>query len=68
MTGLGPLMQNGAMTVELKQLSSAGAGSSVRDTLGRPLHDLRISLLDRCNFRCPYCMPESEFHPDFQFL
>ena len=40
----------------------------VRDALNRPLHDLRISLLDRCNFRCPYCMPESEFHEDYQFL
>jgi len=39
-----------------------------RDALERPLHDLRISLLDRCNFRCPYCMPETEFHADFQFL
>lgn len=39
-----------------------------RDARGRPLHDLRISLLDRCNFRCPYCMPEDEYHPDFQFL
>lgn len=39
-----------------------------KDALGRPLHDLRISLLDRCNFRCPYCMPETEFHADFQFL
>ena len=38
------------------------------DALGRPLHDLRISLLDRCNFRCPYCMPETEFHADYQFL
>ena len=44
--------------------SSAG----IRDALKRPLHDLRISLLDRCNFRCPYCMPETEFHADFQFL
>jgi cyclic pyranopterin phosphate synthase len=40
----------------------------LRDTRGRPLHDLRISLLDRCNFRCPYCMPEDEFHADYQFL
>jgi cyclic pyranopterin phosphate synthase len=40
----------------------------VSDALKRPLHDLRISLLDRCNFRCPYCMPESEFHDDYQFL
>ncbi|MDZ7643189.1 MAG: GTP 3',8-cyclase MoaA [Woeseiaceae bacterium] len=39
-----------------------------RDRLGRPLHDLRISLLDRCNFRCPYCMPESTYHADFEFL
>ena len=42
--------------------------TGLRDALGRPLHDLRISLLDRCNFRCPYCMPETEFHADFQFL
>jgi cyclic pyranopterin phosphate synthase len=42
--------------------------SGIRDALERPLHDLRISLLDRCNFRCPYCMPETEFHADFQFL
>ena len=39
-----------------------------RDALDRPLHDLRISLLDRCNFRCPYCMPETEFHEDYEFL
>lgn len=39
-----------------------------RDTLGRPLRDLRISLLDQCNFRCPYCMPEAEYHADYQFL
>lgn len=39
-----------------------------RDTMGRPLRDLRISVLDRCNFRCPYCMPEAKFHADYQFL
>ena len=44
------------------------ASTGIRDALKRPLHDLRISLLDRCNFRCPYCMPETEFHADFQFL
>jgi cyclic pyranopterin phosphate synthase len=38
------------------------------DALERPMHDLRISLLDRCNFRCPYCMPESKFHEDYEFL
>ncbi len=40
----------------------------VRDALDRPMHDLRISLLDRCNFRCPYCMPETEFNADYEFL
>ena len=40
----------------------------VRDALRRPLHDLRISVLDQCNFRCPYCMPEDEFHEDYEFL
>jgi cyclic pyranopterin phosphate synthase len=38
------------------------------DRLGRPLHDLRISVMDRCNFRCPYCMPEDQYHPRFQFM
>src|SRR5215471_21622072 len=39
-----------------------------RDTLGRPLHDLRISVMDRCNFRCPYCMPKEQFHEHYKFL
>jgi cyclic pyranopterin phosphate synthase len=38
------------------------------DQLGRPLHDLRISVMDRCNFRCPYCMPESTYGEHFTFL
>ncbi len=38
------------------------------DTLNRPLRDLRISVTDRCNFRCVYCMPSQVFGPDFQFL
>jgi len=38
------------------------------DALGRPMHDLRISLLDRCNFRCPYCMPATQFHEYYEFL
>jgi cyclic pyranopterin phosphate synthase len=38
------------------------------DTLGRPLRDLRISVTDRCNFRCVYCMPKEIFGKDFQFL
>jgi cyclic pyranopterin phosphate synthase len=38
------------------------------DTLGRPLRDLRISVTDRCNFRCVYCMPKEIFGRDFEFL
>ncbi|AZB43123.1 GTP 3',8-cyclase MoaA [Bacillus sp. FJAT-42376] len=38
------------------------------DTLQRPLRDLRISVTDRCNFRCRYCMPEEIFGPDYSFL
>jgi GTP 3',8-cyclase len=38
------------------------------DTFKRPLRDLRISVTDRCNFRCVYCMPKEVFGKDFQFL
>lgn len=38
------------------------------DRLGRPLHDLRISVTDRCNFRCSYCMPKEVFDKDYAFL
>ncbi|RQW75764.1 GTP 3',8-cyclase MoaA [Lysinibacillus composti] len=42
--------------------------SNLQDQLHRPLRDLRISVTDRCNFRCQYCMPEELFGPDFAFL
>ena len=51
------------MTPEIRPQSDA-----VEDLLGRPLHDLRISVTDRCNFRCTYCMPKEIFGPDFAFL
>ena len=41
---------------------------SVLDTFGRPLRDLRISVTDRCNFRCVYCMPKEVFGRDYRFL
>jgi cyclic pyranopterin phosphate synthase len=41
---------------------------AVTDTLHRPLRDLRISVTDRCNFRCTYCMPKDVFGRDYQFL
>ncbi len=40
----------------------------LRDTRGRPLRDLRISVTDRCNMRCRYCMPREVFGSDFAFL
>jgi len=38
------------------------------DTLGRPVRDLRISVTDRCNFRCTYCMPKTVFGQDYRFM
>ena len=38
------------------------------DQLGRPLRDLRVSVTDRCNFRCTYCMPREVYGRDFHFL
>ena len=43
-------------------------GPGVRDARGRALRDLRVSVTDRCNFRCPYCMPRELFGPDHVFL
>jgi cyclic pyranopterin phosphate synthase len=40
----------------------------VKDSLGRPLRDLRVSITDRCNFRCVYCMPKEVFGRDYPFL
>jgi len=44
------------------------APRATRDALGRPLHDLRLSVTDRCNFRCPYCMPKERFDAHYRFL
>ena len=46
----------------------AASNSAISDRLGRPLRDLRISVTDRCNFRCVYCMPKEKFGADHQFL
>lgn len=52
----------------LPQAPSLGLGITPLDTLGRPLKDLRISVTDRCNFRCGYCMPRTAFGSDHPFL
>lgn len=44
------------------------ADAPLSDTRGRPLHDLRVSVTDRCNFRCVYCMPQEVFGRDYAFM
>ncbi|MCL4542056.1 MAG: GTP 3',8-cyclase MoaA [Chloroflexi bacterium] len=58
------------MTIPVVAASSVGRNERqpVIDTLRRPLHDLRISLTDRCNFRCVYCMPRKIFGAGYHFL
>ncbi|TFH36583.1 MAG: radical SAM protein, partial [Anaerolineales bacterium] len=51
----------GAKLMEMNQLP-------ILDTRGRPLRDLRVSVTDRCNFRCSYCMPKELFGSDHAFL
>src|SRR5215218_4611682 len=46
----------------------APLGTSLADRIGRGLRDLRISVTDRCNFRCVYCMPREVFDADYPFL
>jgi cyclic pyranopterin phosphate synthase len=53
------------MSDKVKQWQATG---EVRDTLGRVLRDLRISVIDRCNYRCPYCMPADIYGENFEWL
>lgn len=53
---------------ELHAITEIAAEAPPLDQRGRPMHDLRISVMDRCNFRCPYCMPESTYGEHFTFL
>lgn len=50
------------------RLDQVGSGNALVDALGRPLRDLRISVTDRCNLRCTYCMPKEIFGKNFVFL
>src|SRR3972149_8570009 len=58
----------GRHTKPLPHVGSLGAPGTVRDALGRQIRDRRISVTDRCNFRCVYCMPKDVFGPDYEFL
>ena len=57
--------RNGAPAIPARLESPSG---NVADSLGRPLHDLRISITDRCNFRCVYCMPKDVFDKNHVYL
>ena len=63
-------MQETHIPLALLRRSAAplAAGERPLDRLGRPLRDLRISVTDRCNFRCSYCMPKEVFGPGYRFL
>ncbi len=64
-----PLSKIGrAQRVQTPQGSSAPATGRLHDTLERPLTDLRISVTDRCNFRCSYCMPKEVFDKNHPYL
>jgi len=56
-----------AFSAAVPLLSAAPTGRLL-DQLGRPLRDLRISVTDRCNFRCQYCMPKEVFDKDYRYL
>jgi cyclic pyranopterin phosphate synthase len=57
-----------AAAVPLIPRQAIAATGLLADSLGRPLRDLRISVTDRCNFRCSYCMPKEIFDRDYRFL
>jgi len=58
-------LRNRAVSVPAQAIAATGL---LGDALGRPLRDLRISVTDRCNFRCSYCMPKEIFDKDYQYL
>ena len=61
-------VRSGAASETRRTPAPRFAGGALADTLGRPMRDLRISVTDRCNFRCVYCMPREVFDADHPFL
>ncbi len=55
-------------SLRIPAFTPRGVGAALADTRGRQIRDLRISVTDRCNFRCTYCMPKEVFDADYQFL
>ncbi len=63
-----PVTDHRTVARALRAASAGAPGTQPRDLRGRPLHDLRISVTDRCNFRCVYCMPKEVFDANYRFL
>jgi cyclic pyranopterin phosphate synthase len=66
-----PIITQPLANLAIPQASSNATwhqGQPLTDMLNRPLHDLRISVTDRCNFRCSYCMPKEVFDNNYQYL
>ncbi|MDO5289769.1 MAG: GTP 3',8-cyclase MoaA [Pseudomonadota bacterium] len=63
-----PLVDHRAAPLPLPPLAAGAPPGLLHDTLGRPLRDLRISVTDRCNFRCSYCMPKEVFDQQYRYL
>jgi len=55
------------MATDTSTPGNEGLTQETRDSLQRPLRDLRLSVTDKCNFRCPYCMPADVYGDDYQF-
>jgi sulfatase maturation enzyme AslB (radical SAM superfamily) len=58
----------GGLQVRESAIHDTRGARNPLDRFARPLHDLRISVMDRCNFRCPYCMPQDWFPDNHRFL
>ena len=56
------------MNLKSPSLDAQPTPSTLRDVYNRPLHDLRISVIDQCNFRCTYCMPKENHADQYTFL
>ncbi|GAB4181909.1 MAG: GTP 3',8-cyclase MoaA [Rhodocyclaceae bacterium] len=63
-----PLIDRRTLAPEAAAPEEAPPAGRAEDALGRPVRDLRISVTDRCNFRCTYCMPRTVFGRDYPFL
>ena len=63
-----PLVDHRTATLAVPQSASVAADGTLLDARGRPLRDLRISVTDRCNFRCSYCMPKEVFDNTYSYL